>query len=164
MSAAPLRLGFPVKVLGKPGLKSNDARRWQQSPHLRVSLGYVREIFAYLKERELTMYRLSSDLAPYLTHPEMPQFRNQITECASELSDLGTIARAQHLRLSFHPSQYIILNSTDARLTAQSVHDIESQAQMLDCMELGPEAVVVVHRRYIWRSCGGSRTLGAHFR
>ena len=32
MSAPALRLGFPVKVLGKPGLKSNDTRRWQQSP------------------------------------------------------------------------------------------------------------------------------------
>ena len=145
MSAAPLRLGFPVKVLGRAGLKSNDTRRWQQNPHLRVSLGYVRQIFAYLKERNVTMYRLSSDLAPYLTHPDMPQFRNQIAECAAELRDLGATARAQNLRLSFHPSQYIILNSADAKLTAQSVHDIESQAQMLDCMELGPEAVVVVH-------------------
>jgi UV DNA damage endonuclease len=74
VSVPALRLGFPVKVLGKPGLKSNDTRRWQQSPHLRVSLAYVRDIFAYLKERDI-MYRLSSDLAPYLTHPQMPQFR-----------------------------------------------------------------------------------------
>ena len=145
MSASPLRLGFPVKVLGKPGLKSNDTRRWQQRPHLRVSLAYVRDIFAYLKQRDITMYRLSSDLAPYLTHPEMPQFRDQIAECARELEDLGVIARSQHLRLSFHPSQYIILNSPDAKLTAQSVHDIESQSEMLDRMELGPDAVVVVH-------------------
>jgi UV DNA damage endonuclease len=91
------------------------------------------------------MYRLSSDLAPYLTHPEMPQFRNQIAECACELSELGSLARSQDLRLSFHPSQYIILNSPDAKLTTQSVHDIESQSEMLDRMELGPEAVVVVH-------------------
>lgn len=145
MSAAPLRLGFPVKVLGKPGLKSNDTRRWQQSPHLRVSLAYVRDIFSYLRQRDITMYRLSSDLAPYLTHPEMPQFRDQIAECEREFKELGLIARSQHLRLSFHPSQYIILNSPDAKLTAQSVHDIESQAEMLDRMELGPEAVVVVH-------------------
>ena len=120
MSAPPLRLGFPVKVLGKPGLKSNDTRRWQQSPHLRVSLAFVRDIFAYLKQRDITMYRLSSDLAPYLTHPELPQFRDQIAECARELEDLGVIARSQHLRLSFHPSQYIILNSPNAKLTAQS--------------------------------------------
>ena len=145
MSAPLLRLGFPVKVLGRPGLKSNDTRRWQQSPHLRVSLAYVRDIFAYLKQRDITMYRLSSDLAPYLTHPEMPQFRDQIAERARELCDLGAIARSQNLRLSFHPSQYIILNSPDPKLTAQSVYDIESQGEMLDRMELGPEAVVVVH-------------------
>jgi UV DNA damage endonuclease len=80
VSAPALRLGFPVKVLGKPGLKSNDTRRWQQSPHLRVSLAYVRDIFAYLKERDISMCRLSSDLAPYLTHPQMPQFREQIAD------------------------------------------------------------------------------------
>jgi UV DNA damage endonuclease len=91
------------------------------------------------------MYRLSSDLAPYLTHPQMPQFRDQIVECARELKQLGVMACSQHLRLSFHPSQYIILNSPDAKLTTQSVHDIESQTEMLDRMELGPEAVVVVH-------------------
>jgi UV DNA damage endonuclease len=145
VNKTPLRLGFPVKVLGKSGLKSNDTRRWQQSPHLRVSLAHVREIFAYLKQRDITMYRLSSDLAPYLTHPEMPQFRNQVAECTRELNDLGALARSQHLRLSFHPSQYIILNSPDAKLTAQSVRDVESQTEMLDRMELGPEAVVVVH-------------------
>ena len=32
--SAPLRLGFPVKVMGKPGFKSNDTRRWQKGPHL----------------------------------------------------------------------------------------------------------------------------------
>lgn len=141
----PSRLGFPVKVMSRPELKSNDTRRWQQSPHLRVSLGYVREIFAFLKTAGITMYRLSSDLAPYLTHPDLPQFRHQVSECADELCELGRIAREQGLRLSFHPSQYIILNSTNEKLTAQSIHDIESQAEILDRMELGPEAVVVIH-------------------
>jgi UV DNA damage endonuclease len=110
-----------------------------------VSLGYVREIFAFLKSAGISMYRLSSDLAPYLTHPDMPRFRNQVSECADELRELGEIVREQGLRLSFHPSQYIILNSTNEKLTAQSMHDIESQAEILDRMELGPEAVVVIH-------------------
>ena len=47
-AAAPLRLGFPVKVLGRPELKSNDARRWSSGPHLRVSLGYLDAILDYL--------------------------------------------------------------------------------------------------------------------
>ena len=80
---SPLKLGFAVKVLGKPDLKSNDARRWQSNPHLRVSIGYLREIFAYLDEIDVRMYRMSSDIAPYATHPTMPQFHGQIRECAT---------------------------------------------------------------------------------
>lgn len=141
----PLRLGFAVKVLGQPELKSNDARRWQQEPHLRVSLGYLRAIFDYLRRHEITMYRISSDLAPYATHPDLSQFHNQVAECAVELRELGDRARVQGLRLSFHPSQFVVLNSPDESLVDKSIWDLRSQAEMLDCMGLGPEAVLVIH-------------------
>jgi UV DNA damage endonuclease len=49
------------------------------------------------------------------------------------------------LRLSFHPSQYRVLNSPDQELVKKSVWDVASQAEILDRMELGPEAVVVIH-------------------
>ncbi len=144
-SAQPLRFGFAVKVLGQPDLKSNDARRWQSEPHLRVSLGYLRDIFAYLKKQDITMYRMSSDIAPYVTHPDMRQFHGQIQECNLELRELGQIARQQGLRLSFHPSQFVVLNSPDRVLVDKSIWDLTVQAEMLDCMELGPEAVLIIH-------------------
>ena len=62
-----MRLGFAVKVMARPDLPSNDARRWQNSPHLRVSLQYLAAIFDYLEQAGIHMYRISSDLAPYLT-------------------------------------------------------------------------------------------------
>lgn len=144
MSDAPLRLGFPVKVLGKP-LKSNDSRRWQNSPHLKVSLEYVDQILDYLAERRIDMYRLSSDLAPYATHPDMPQFHAMVAESDAELRAIGRKARELGVRLSFHPSQFVLLNSPDEALTAKSIWDLASQAEMLDRMELGPEAVMVTH-------------------
>ena len=140
-----LRLGFAAKVLGEPGLKSNDARRWQSGPHLRQSLVYLRAIFDYLTRSGIAMYRMSSDLAPYATHPDLPQFHHQIRECAAELGDLGRHARATGLRLSFHPSQFIVLNSPDRAVVEKSIWDLTSQAEILDYMELGPEAVLVVH-------------------
>ncbi len=145
ISEPPLRIGFAVKVLGRPNLKSNDTRRWQSNPHLRVSIGYLQAIFDYLAEQHITMYRMSSDIAPYLTHPDMPQFHGQIVECSLELRELGNRARAQGLRLSFHPSQFVVLNSPDPGLVAKSVADLVAQAELLDCMGLGPEAVVVIH-------------------
>lgn len=142
---APQRLGFAVKVLGQEGLKSNDARRWQSEPHLSVSLGYLGDLFDYLAKTNITLYRMSSDLAPYVTHPDMPQFHGQIKECASELAALGREARAQNLRLSMHPSQFVVLNSPDATLVDKSVADLLAGAELLDAMEMGPEAVLIIH-------------------
>src|ERR1700759_5671836 len=91
------------------------------------------------------MYRMSSDLAPYATHPDMPQFHNMVKESAKALKRFGAAAQAANVRLSFHPSQYVVLNSPDEALIRKSVWDLESQAEMLDRMEAGPEAVLVIH-------------------
>lgn len=145
MSEHPLRLGFPVKVMGAAGLKSNDTRRWQSAPHLKVSLEYVDSILDYLTRRRIGMYRLSSDLAPYATHPDMPQFHGMVAESDTELRAIGAKARALDIRLSFHPSQFVLLNSPDPQITRKSICDLASQGEMLDRMELGPEAVLVTH-------------------
>ncbi|MDQ6808743.1 MAG: UV DNA damage repair endonuclease UvsE [Verrucomicrobiota bacterium] len=134
-----------MKVLGGENLKSNDARRWQQEPHLSVSIGYLHKIFDYLAANAIRMYRMSSDIAPYVTHPDMPQFHGMIKECAADLRDLGRRACELDLRLSFHPSQFIVLNSPDPTLVRKSIADLQAQSEMLDAMELGPEAVLVVH-------------------
>ncbi|WP_181703388.1 UV DNA damage repair endonuclease UvsE [Chthonobacter albigriseus] len=141
----PLRLGFPVKVMGNPDLKSNDTRRWAQNPHLRQSLVYLDAILDHLTDNGISMYRMSSDLAPYATHPDMPQFHSMVRECEAELRAVGAKARQRDIRLSFHPSQFVVLNSPDETLVAKSVWDLRSQAEMLDLMELGPEAVLVIH-------------------
>ncbi|ONF95682.1 UV DNA damage repair endonuclease UvsE [Sphingomonas jeddahensis] len=141
----PLRLGFPVKVMGKPGLKSGDTRRWQNNPHLKHSLELLDEVLEYLKSEKLDMYRLSSDIAPYATHPDMPQFHNMVAESDAELRAFGAKARGYDIRLSFHPSQYVLLNAPNPELTRKSIWDLSSQAEMLDRMELNDEAVMITH-------------------
>lgn len=145
MDDLPLRLGVPVKIMGNPDLKSHDARRSTSQPHLKVSLGYLEAIFDYLGKHNINMYRMSSDLAPYATHPDMPQFHSMVQDSAADLAAIGARAKAQGLRLSFHPSQFIVLNSPDTELVRKSIWDLQSQAEMLDLMGLGPEAVLVVH-------------------
>jgi UV DNA damage endonuclease len=139
------RLGFAVKVAGREGLKSNDARRWQSGPHLRVSIDYLHRIFDYLDEIGVRMYRISSDFVPYCTHPDLPQFHDQVAECRSGLAELGRIARERGIRLSLHPSQYVLLGALDPAINAKGIADVDAQAELLDAMEQGPEAVVILH-------------------
>src|SRR4028118_837884 len=85
MSPQPARLGFPVKVMGEPDLKSNDARRSGNNPHLQVSLEYLDKILDYLDRHQIRMYRMSSDIAPYATHPDMPQVHSMVRGRAAAL-------------------------------------------------------------------------------
>lgn len=147
-----MRLGFAVKVIGQAGLKEHDSRRWQNNPHLSVSLVYLRDIFEYLRRERIAMYRMSSELAPYLTHPELTQFHGQLDECAAELAAMGQLAREIGLRLSLHPSQYVVLNAPDETLAAKSALEIAAQAELLDRMGLGDEAVVVAHVGGVYES------------
>ena len=150
-----MRFGFAVKVIGhggnlatvpaEAGMPANDARRWQSGPHVRQSIEYVREIFRYLHKTDIHMYRMSSDFAPYLTHPDMPQFHSQLEEAKGELAELGALARDYDIRLSLHPSQYILLNALDDDVARKSIRDLNAQAQILEAMGCGPEAVVVTH-------------------
>jgi UV DNA damage endonuclease len=161
-----MRLGFAVKVLGAggslssitadAGLPSNDARRWQSGPHVRQSIAYVREIFHYLHKNDIHMYRMSSDFAPYLTHPDMPQFHSQLEEVADELAELGALAHAYDIRLSLHPSQYILLNALDDEVARRSIADLNAQARLLDALGCGPEGVVVTHVGGVYDDRAGS--------
>lgn len=138
------RLGFPVSVLGEL-LRSHDSRRWQNQPHLSVSLAYLRDLFGYLQRQEIYFYRLAGQLAPYVTHPALPHFHRQIDECWNELAAIGDLARQQRLRLTMHPGHYIQLSSADETRVARSCQELEICTMLLDAMGLGTDAVVVIH-------------------
>ncbi len=139
------RIGFAVKVIGREGLKSHDTRRWQSRPHLRVSLEYLDRIFDYLAETGIRMYRMASDLAPYVTKLDLPGQQHQIEESAAELARLGARARKLDLRLSLHPSQYNVLNTPDERVLDTARRTLESHTAILDGMGLGPEHKIITH-------------------
>lgn len=140
-----MRLGFAVKVLGEGGLPSHDARRWQSGPHLRHSLEALRAVLRYLARNEISMYRMTASLAPYATHPDLPQFHGQVAECAEALAEVGALARSLDIRLSTHPGQYTVLNSETPDVVAGAIRDLDAQAALMDAMGLGDDAVIVLN-------------------
>jgi len=140
-----VRLGFAVKVIGRADLPSHDTRRWRSAPDLGTSIGFLHRIFDYLDEIDVRMYRMATGIAPYASHPNLPQFRDQPQRFSAELAALGKRAKALGLRLSTHPGQYTVLNSTKEEVVDAAIEELEVQSEILDAMNLGPEAVVVIH-------------------
>jgi len=88
---------------------------------------------------------VATALAPYASHPTLTQFHRQVEECAEDLDAIGQLVRGRDIRLSSHPGQYTVLNSTDPGVRAAAVAALEVQARLFDAMGLEPDAVVVLH-------------------
>ena len=155
-----MRLGFAVKVMGEGGLPTSDNRRWQSEPHLRYSLAMLEGVLDYCERHAIHMYRFSAGIAPYATHPDLPQFHGQVEECLDELAAFGARAREVGVRLSTHPGQYIVLNSENPVTQDSAIRDLEVQAQLLDAMGAGPEAVCILH---VGGAAGGREASLARF-
>ena len=144
---ASYRLGFPVKVLGEGGIPSADTRRWQSGPSLARSIELLHPVFDYLESIDVRVYRLSSQVIPYGTHPDLPAFayERQLDDAGVELTLLADRARAIGLRLSTHPGQYTVINGPNDEITRKGILDIEQDALLLDRLGQGPEGTVVIH-------------------
>ncbi|HUS13901.1 MAG TPA: UV DNA damage repair endonuclease UvsE [Chloroflexia bacterium] len=139
-----MRLGFACTVLGID-VPAHDARRPQNGPHLCTSLGYVQQILRYAGAQDIRMYRLSSNIAPYYTDPNRPQFGNQLAEAADDLAATGALARALDIRLSSHPGQYTVLNSPDPAIVAAALRELQYHVDVLDQMGQPPRDKVILH-------------------
>jgi UV DNA damage endonuclease len=88
---------------------------------------------------------MATSLAPYASHPDLPQFRDAPQRCAEQLAEVGAKARRLGIRLTTHPGQYTVLNSEDERIRRTAALELEVQAELMDGMGLGPESVVILH-------------------
>jgi UV DNA damage endonuclease len=140
------KFGAAAKIIG-PDLPTADARIAKNEPHLRNTLGYLDQVWSYLHDKQIRMFRLSGDSVRYATHPDYPhlQWNQQRLEAAEELLLIGDRARALGLRLSFHPGQYTLLSSKDDGITSRSIEDLLWQCQFLDALGMGPECRVLIH-------------------
>lgn len=84
-------------------------------------------------------YRLSSSLAPVLTHKnirlkicELPNFSAIKVVCDQIKQSLNEIP----LRVSAHPSEYITLSSDDPECIQNSILDLQQHAEIFDLLDL----------------------------
>lgn len=140
------RLGCAAKIIGQP-LPTSDNRRPQNNPSLTQSILYAHDVFDYLETANIRLFRLPSNFCPYATHPDYPDFawQQQFTSADGALTGLGEHAQRLGLRLSFHPSQYILLNSPRPEVVAGSIAELDWQCRLLDALGQDDASKVFLH-------------------
>ena len=77
----------------------------------------------------LRMMRIGSDLLPLYTVPEATAIYSELMpDLQPLLSRCGDVARANNIRLSFHPGQYSVLASDNEGVVDRAIEDVEYHA------------------------------------
>jgi UV DNA damage endonuclease len=97
------------------------------------------EMVGTLDER-LRMVRIGSDVLPVYTQRDYSYFWHlpDVRAYAEKhFAEIGTIARARDVRLSFHPGQFVVLASDNPGIVNNSLEEFEYHADMARWMGYG---------------------------
>lgn len=72
---------------------------------------------------------------PLATHPESGYSVGDLdgsSEIESHLAEAAALSRKHDVRLSFHPDQFVVLNSESERVVSSSIQELEHQARVAE--------------------------------
>ena len=88
----------------------------------------------------LRMVRISSDILPAYTHESFADYWRKpdvVSYAETHFARVGDIARANNVRLSFHPGQFTVLASDNPGIVERSIAEFEYHADMARWMGYG---------------------------
>ena len=91
-------------------------------------------------DENLRMVRLGSDILPVYTQSVWGRYwRDPVVReyCEREFKRVGDVARANNVRLSFHPGQFTVLASESDDIVNRSIEEFEYHADMVRWMGFG---------------------------
>ena len=108
-----------------------------------ANLTCLRRMLEWNVAQGLLFFRIGSSIVPFGSH-EVNTFPWQ-THFAAEFAAIGDYIKATGLRVSFHPDQFVVLNSPDANIVQRSIAELVYQGSMLDLMGLDGTAKLQIH-------------------
>ena len=109
------------------------ARTADPEEHVRAigedNLAALEAAIRYCAAHDIGDFRINSNLFPAATHPEVGYSLEPFGE---GLERCGAVAQELGIRMTFHPDQFVVLNSPDEGVVERSVADLEMHAYMAE--------------------------------
>jgi UV DNA damage endonuclease len=80
-------------------------------------------------------FRINSQILPLKTHPTVGYEMGDLSDSDSIVSlfrEAGALAAASDIRLTFHPDQFVVLNSNRPDVVASSIAELNAQAEVAE--------------------------------
>ena len=143
-----MRIGYPCVNETLPCSAARTFRLASYTPErlietVTANLTCLRQILEWNAEHGLLFFRMGSDIVPFGSHevntyPWQEHFK-------ADFQALGDFIKSRNMRISFHPDQFVVLNSPDSNIVRKSVSELIYQGSMLDLMGLDSTAKLQIH-------------------
>ena len=108
-----------------------------------ANLACLRRMLEWNVAQGLLFFRMGSGIVPFGSH-EINTFPWQ-KHFAADFRAIGDYIKANDLRVSFHPDQFVVLNSPSPDIVQRSIQELVYQGSMLDLMGLDGTAKLQIH-------------------
>jgi UV DNA damage endonuclease len=130
---APIRF-FTTTATSQLRLKPAD-RREKLSRLCLANAASLLASLEYCRQRGIGCFRVNSQILPIKTHPQAGYSLDELPQADAIVQAFrrcGEFAAKHKLRTTFHPDQFVVLNSPRADVVEKSLEEIEYQAQVAE--------------------------------
>lgn len=110
---------------------------------IQMNVGTLNRVMRFNARSDIRLYRISSEIIPFASHPvnKIPWWE----EWGGLLAQIGRFARDEGIRLTMHPGQFTVLNSTDPAILEASLRDLEWHTRLLEALGTDVSSKLVLH-------------------
>lgn len=135
---------FSFKTFFKKDLINRDIEKMSQV--IDSNIATLGDVLEFNLANHIKLFRITSGLIPFCSHPDMLNIivkHNLIGKpsAQNEFKRIKTMVKAHEMRLSVHPGQYNVLNSTNPEVVAKTVRELTFQSILLDLV--GGDTIVL---------------------
>lgn len=150
-----VRLGYVAIALNLPKVTSSSTVTYARYSKLsseqekinklkevtRSNIDDLEKILRYNIDNEIHFYRITSNLIPLLTHPEVEfDYRKYFKK---DFEYIGNIIKASNMRVDTHPDQFNVINSTKDCVVKSTIRNLKAQAMLFEDLEYNNGKMVI---------------------
>ncbi|HAE37631.1 MAG TPA: UV DNA damage repair endonuclease UvsE [Candidatus Riflebacteria bacterium] len=117
-------------------LKMGRKQQLQKLSHLCLSNAEaLKHAYNFCADVGIGCFRINSQILPLKTHPQITYRVEDLPDgekIIATFSECGKLLRKSFLRASFHPDQFVVLNSPNPQTVASSIAEIEYQNEVAE--------------------------------
>lgn len=117
----------------------------------------LKKILNYNIKNEVYFYRLTSNLIPLATHPNVNT--DVFHQYRENFKEIGDIIKKYNMRVDTHPDQFCVLNSINEEVVTSSINILKFHQSMFEMM--GIKGKIILH---IGGNTGGKRLAMKRFK